>query len=807
MRLRPKKSTLRIATCVLFIGAIFIRTPFGAAQPAPGVSPRIALVVGEAAYKTGPLSSAANDAGLIADTLQRAGFDVAGAADLDQDGLRKALREFVDKAAAAGPDAVAFVYISGRGLQYAGENYIAPVEATIPRAANAPLEAVRLSDYLQPLAQLPLKARIVVLDAARINSFAQTGESLAGGLALVEPGPGGLYAFNAAPGSVAPNETGPYGVYAQALAEALRQPGLPIDEAFAQTRMRVSEVTKGAVIPWDESKLAAAPALIARAPDAPPPAAAEAYTRLQARPIREYPVEDAFAATLERDTIQGYRDFLVAYPESRYAPRVRAMLALRREALTWRRAYLANSPNAYWSYLRAYPRGPHAEDARLRLAYLRAPLAAPEQFDVVEFDVPPPPPDEAIYFRRPYYVFDDPDWAPPPPFGYLPPPVMIVDEPPPPPPHAGLLPLPMVVAPLVGAAVAAKMGLFHAPAVVQTQVPAAQDYYNNFNRRAQLPPGSAPAPGAPAPGGAGPQPGGLRPALPAAPGAPVAPVAPVPAGGAPLPHPGAPAAPTGAAPGAPAVPGGAPLPHPGGPAAPTGAAPGAPAVPGGAPLPHPGAPAAPTGATPGAPAVPGGAPLPHPGGPTAPTGAGPAAPAAPGGAPLPHPGAAPAAPGGAPPFRPAAPASPPAPPPHVAPAPQAAPAPAAPRPAPAAPRPAAPPPPQAAPHSPPPQVAPHIAPPQAPRVVPPPPPNVAPAPRVAPPPPPHVAPPPPPAAPHLAPPPPAPHVAPPPPAQRVAPPPPAPHPAPPPPAAAPRPAAPPHPGRPGCGGPGEPPCR
>ena len=296
-------------------------------------------------YKTGPLSSAANDAGLIADTLQRAGFDVAGAADLDQDGLRKALREFVDKAAAAGPDAIAFVYISGRGVQYAGENYIAPIEAAIPRAANVPLEAVRLSDYLQPLAQLPLKARIVVLDAARINTFAQTGEPLAGGLALVEPAPGGLYAFNAAPGSVAPNETGAYGVYAQALAEALRQPGLPIDEAFAQTRLRVSEVTKGAVIPWDESKLAAgAPALFARAPDAPPPVAEATMTRLQARPIREYPVEDAFAATLERDTIQGYIDFLAVYPDSPYAPRVRAMLALRREAITWRRAYLANSP-------------------------------------------------------------------------------------------------------------------------------------------------------------------------------------------------------------------------------------------------------------------------------------------------------------------------------------------------------------------------------------------------------------------------------------------------------------------------------
>ncbi len=177
---------------------------------------------------------------------------MTGAADLDQDGLRRSLREFVEKAAAAGPDAVVFIYLSGRGVQYAGENYLAPIEATIPRASNVPLEAVRLSDYLQPLAKMPLKARIIVLDASRINAFAQSGDQLAGGLALVEPDTGSLYAFNAAPDSVAPNETGPYGVYAQALTEMLREGGLPVDAAFARTRLRVSEQTKGALVPWDE---------------------------------------------------------------------------------------------------------------------------------------------------------------------------------------------------------------------------------------------------------------------------------------------------------------------------------------------------------------------------------------------------------------------------------------------------------------------------------------------------------------------------------------------------------------------------
>src|SRR6266849_8710724 len=62
-----------------------------AAQNAPAEK-RIALVIGNAGYQTGALHTPANDAGLIAQTLQAAGFDVAGARDLDQDSLRRELR-------------------------------------------------------------------------------------------------------------------------------------------------------------------------------------------------------------------------------------------------------------------------------------------------------------------------------------------------------------------------------------------------------------------------------------------------------------------------------------------------------------------------------------------------------------------------------------------------------------------------------------------------------------------------------------------------------------------------------------------
>ena len=387
---------------------------------------------------------------LIAQTLQAAGFDVVGARDLDQDSLRRSFRDFLDKATASGPNTVAFVYLSGYGLQLEGENYFVPIDAKIQNAADVPAEAIRISDYIRPLAALKLKANIVVFDAARANPFARSGPPLAGGLALVEAEQGSLIAFNAAPGTVASEGQGPYGAYAQALAEMMRDGGLSLNDVFDRTRLRVNEMTKGAQVPWDASKVEASFRFFERAPDAPPPqVSAEQTEEIRSKPIRDFGAEDAYVAALERDTLRGYLDFLAAYPHDRMAKRVRAIVAARREAITWRRTRSVDSPRAYWSYLRRYPRGPHAYDARRRLEYLAAALEPPPSFDMIEYDVPPPPEEEVIYVDRPVLYFDDPDFdfapPPPPPVIFLPPPPpeFVVLPPPPPPIVAFVLPIPV----------------------------------------------------------------------------------------------------------------------------------------------------------------------------------------------------------------------------------------------------------------------------------------------------------------------------------------------------------------------------
>ena len=74
------------STFLAMLGVLFVLT-IGIAPTAAHAEQRIALVVGNASYPAGAINSAANDAGLIAQTLEAAGFEVTGARDLDQDAL------------------------------------------------------------------------------------------------------------------------------------------------------------------------------------------------------------------------------------------------------------------------------------------------------------------------------------------------------------------------------------------------------------------------------------------------------------------------------------------------------------------------------------------------------------------------------------------------------------------------------------------------------------------------------------------------------------------------------------------------
>src|SRR5262249_31601066 len=109
----------------------------------------------------------------------------------------------------------------------------------------------------------------------------------------------------------------------------------------------------------------------------PPAVSSEQTAAIRARPIRDLAAQEAYAAALERDTLDGYSEFITAYPDDPMAARVRAIVAARREAITWRRSRIVDTPPAYWSYLGLSPGGPPGATAPPLLPFLPPPSEPP----------------------------------------------------------------------------------------------------------------------------------------------------------------------------------------------------------------------------------------------------------------------------------------------------------------------------------------------------------------------------------------------------------------------------------------------
>ncbi len=350
--------------------------------------PRIAFVAGYAAYAKGPLKQPLNDAGLVSEALRSIGFDVVEAAEPSLADFQRGYRDFLGRLEAAGKDAVAFVYLSGYGLSLEGENYLLPTDGKIERESDVVPNAIRISELLRPLAAAPLRARVMVIDAARPLPFRLPGRPVAPGLEAIQPPLGMLVGFSSGPGTVAEDGPDAYGVYAVAIAEMLRQGGRDLDGTFTRIRARTHQATQGRRTPWHAAAISD-PLIMVPAE----PAVAPQPPRQQrgSRPMRDVGPDEAYALAIELDSIEGYAEFLEAYPRHPYGRRLFQLIRSRREALAWLRANQINTPPSYWTYLRRYPRGLYAFDATRRLRSLGMTSTPPADFKPIEFDDVPQP--------------------------------------------------------------------------------------------------------------------------------------------------------------------------------------------------------------------------------------------------------------------------------------------------------------------------------------------------------------------------------------------------------------------------------
>lgn len=275
---------------------------------------RVALVIGNSNYdKVARLPNPANDAVLIADTLKGAGFDsIDLRRDLRVADMRRALRDFVDKAAEAD---VAVVYYAGHGIEVDGVNYLIPVDAILDRDRDIYDEALSLERVLVSV-EPARKLRLVMLDACRDSPFTRSmkrtlaSRAIGRGLAKVEPtNPNTLIAFASKAGSTASDGDGKNSPFTKALVNHVVKPGLDLRRAFGYVRDDVLKNTGNRQEPYVYGSLGG--------DDVPLVAAKPVAAGPQADP--QTAVRRDYELALQLGTGDGWEAFLRTYPEGFYA--------------------------------------------------------------------------------------------------------------------------------------------------------------------------------------------------------------------------------------------------------------------------------------------------------------------------------------------------------------------------------------------------------------------------------------------------------------------------------------------------------
>jgi formylglycine-generating enzyme required for sulfatase activity len=236
---------------------------------------RIALVIGNSDYSSGPLPNPANDAKMIGETLNNLGFEVIARRNADQNTMKRAIQEFGARLEKGGPAAVGLFYYAGHGVQLNGRNYLIPTTAQIEREGDVEIEAVSADWVIEQMRYARNRLNIVILDACRNNPFTRSMRSVDHGLATMDAPAGILIAYSTAPGAVAADGSGRNSPYTEALSKAMRDLHEPVEQVFKRVRVGVMSATSGKQVPWESSSLtgdfyfAAQNQIAAAAPSAP----------------------------------------------------------------------------------------------------------------------------------------------------------------------------------------------------------------------------------------------------------------------------------------------------------------------------------------------------------------------------------------------------------------------------------------------------------------------------------------------------------------------------------------------------------
>ena len=213
---------------------------------------RIALVIGNRAYKTSPLQNAENDAADLAELLVGKNFEVVKVIDGTRMEMRDAVRAFTSKIAKGG---IGLFYYAGHGVQANNDNYLVPIDADFEYENEVADMCISVSRILNAMEISNNRLNIMILDACRNSPFNTFSRSAEKGMLSVEAPTGSIVAYSTAPGKTASDGTGRNGVYTSKLMKYMNVPGLSLEAIFKQVRIDVIKETSNRQIPWESNAL------------------------------------------------------------------------------------------------------------------------------------------------------------------------------------------------------------------------------------------------------------------------------------------------------------------------------------------------------------------------------------------------------------------------------------------------------------------------------------------------------------------------------------------------------------------------
>lgn len=219
--------------------------------PAQVQENRVALVVGNSHYKHSPLANPGNDARDMANVLRRAGFTVTEKYDLNVLELNNAVTDFTQTF--TGANTVALFYYAGHGIgsREDGKNYLIPIEDDDIKSEKINYQCVPLDRISAKMKLANNYINIIILDACRKYSFADTRDTGEGGLLpFNENLSESLVAYATQPGNTASDQqNSANGLYTGKILKNITTPGLEIKELFFEVGKEVKEQSGGQQIP------------------------------------------------------------------------------------------------------------------------------------------------------------------------------------------------------------------------------------------------------------------------------------------------------------------------------------------------------------------------------------------------------------------------------------------------------------------------------------------------------------------------------------------------------------------------------